>query len=72
MCIGLPADIVPATYKKKRVTTAGAPKVKDEEGDEKPGRPEGETARPAGLGRGARWWISAKRPEVADQWREID
>jgi hypothetical protein len=50
--LGLPADIVPATFKKKRV--AAAPKVKGEEGDEKPGRPTEETARPTGLGRGQR------------------
>jgi hypothetical protein len=51
-CVALPADIVPATFKKKRA--AAAPKVKGEEGDEKPGRPTEETARPTGLGRGAR------------------
>jgi len=51
--LGLPTDIVPATFKKKRATTA-APKVKGEEGDEKPGRPTEETARPTGMGRGSR------------------
>ena len=49
---GLPADIVPATFKKKRV--AAAPKATGEEGDEKPTRPTEETARPTGLGRGQR------------------
>ncbi len=48
--IALPADIVPATFKKKRA--AAAPKAKGEEGDDKPGRPTEETARPTGLGRG--------------------
>jgi hypothetical protein len=52
MDIGLPADIVPSTFKKKR--TAIAPKTKGEEEDEKPGRPTEESARPTGLGRGAR------------------
>ena len=52
VCIGLPADIVPATFKKKRV--AAAPRVKGEEGDEKPPRGEEETARPTGMGRGSR------------------
>ena len=52
MCLGLPADIVPATYKKKRATTAA--KVEDE-GEEKPGRPTEEGSRPTGLGRGQRW-----------------
>ena len=51
--LGLPADIVPATFKKKRV--AAAPRAKGEEGDEKPERhTEGETARPTGMGRGSR------------------
>jgi len=50
--LGLPADIVPATFKKKRATAT--PKVKGDEGDEKPGRPTEETARPTGLGRGQR------------------
>ena len=50
--IGLPADIVPATFKKRRATTAI--KVKGEDDDEKPERAEEETARPAGLGRGQR------------------
>ena len=50
--VGLPADIVPATYKKKRATTA-APRVKGDEGDEKPARTE-DTARPTGMGRGSR------------------
>lgn len=43
---------MPATFKKKRAVAA--PKVKGEEGEEKPGRPTEETARPAGLGRGQR------------------
>lgn len=51
--LGLPSDIVPATYKKKRATTA--PKVAGDEGDEKPGRPTEEGSRPTGLGRGQRW-----------------
>lgn len=49
--IGLPADIVPATFKKKKAV-ATAPRIKGED-EEKPGRPE-ETARPTGLGRGQR------------------
>ena len=54
--LGLPADIVPSTYKKKRTTAAAdAPKVKGEEDDEKV--TEGETSRP--LGRGARWTESS-------------
>lgn len=48
--LALPADIVPATFKKKR--TAAAPRAKGDE-DEKPRATE-ETARPAGLGRGQR------------------
>lgn len=52
--LGLPADIVPATFKKRRATTA-APKVKGEEGDEKPMRPEEETSGRAPYGRGSRW-----------------
>lgn len=51
--LGLPADIVPATFKKKK-TAISAPKAKGEEDDEKPGRPAEETARPAGMGRGSR------------------
>ena len=51
-CVGLPADIVPATFKKKRI--AAAPRVKGEEGEEKPYKGEGETARPTGMGRGSR------------------
>ena len=47
--IGLPADIVPATFKKKR---AAAPRVKGEEGEEKPSKEE--TERPTGMGRGQR------------------
>ena len=50
--IGLPNDIVPATFKKKRVATA--PKVKGEEDDEKPSKSAEETERPTGLGRGQR------------------
>ena len=50
--IALPNDIVPATFKKRRI--AAAPKVQGEEGDEKPARSEEETARPTGLGRGSR------------------
>ena len=52
--IGVPADIVPATFKKKR-PMAGAVRVKGEEGgdDDKPGRPT-EESRPAGMGRGSR------------------
>ena len=51
--IDLPLDIVPATFKKKK--TALGVRSKGDEGDEKPsGRPEEETARPTGLGRGSR------------------
>ena len=52
VCLGVPADIVPATFKKKR-PMAGAVRVKGEEGDDKPGRPVDE-ARPTGMGRGSR------------------
>ena len=51
--LDLPNDIVPATFKKKRAALA-APKVKGDEGDEKPARSAEETARPTGLGRGSR------------------
>lgn len=44
--LGVPTDVVPATYKKKKVSAIAAPKT--EEGDEKP--VEGEET-PAGLGR---------------------
>lgn len=65
--IGVPADIVPATFKKKR-PTVGAARVKGEEGDDKPGRPE-EGSRPAGMGRGARWeknhyWIIRRESNI--------
>jgi len=51
--LALPADIVPATFKKKRAATAGATRVKGDEGeDEKPAAEEG--SRPTGLGRGSR------------------
>lgn len=52
--LGLPADIVPATFKKRRATTAI--NVKGEAGDEKPEKNAGdeETARATGLGRGQR------------------
>ena len=47
--LALPSDIVPATFKKKKSATAGAPRVKGDEGeDEKP------TAEATGLGRGSR------------------
>ena len=51
--LSLPSDIVPATFKKKKV--AAAPKAKDEDG-EKVGRPEEDEARTTagGLGRGSR------------------
>ena len=52
--LGLPSDIVPATFKKKRTTATGGVKVSGEEGDEKPGRPVEEDVRPQGLGRGMR------------------
>ena len=48
--LSLPADIVPATFKKKK--TAGAPRVKGDEGDDEKA-PAEETTRGAGLGRGA-------------------
>ena len=51
--LSLPTDIVPATFKKKKSATAGAPRVKGEEGDDEKAEVE-ETARPTGLGRGAR------------------
>ena len=51
----MPADLVPATFKKKKATIA--PRAKGEEGDEKPGRPE-ENTRTTGLGRGTRAWES--------------
>jgi len=50
--LSLPSDIVPATFKKKKSATAGGPRVKEEGDDEKPEAEE--TARPTGLGRGAR------------------
>ena len=51
--LSLPSDIVPATFKKKKSATAGAPRVKGDEGeDEKPVAEE--SARPTGLGRGSR------------------
>ncbi len=51
--LSLPSDIVPSTFKKKKSATAGAPRVKGDEGeDEKPVAEE--SARPTGLGRGAR------------------
>lgn len=43
---------MPATFKKKRI--AAVPRVKGEEGDEKPAKGEGETTRPTGMGRGSR------------------
>ena len=49
--LSLPSDIVPATFKKKKSTTGG-PRVKEEGDDEKPEAEE--TARPTGLGRGSR------------------
>ena len=52
--IGVPADIVPATFKKKR-PVAGATRVKGEDGDDKPGRPTEDEERPVGMGRGSRW-----------------
>mmetsp|Transcript_6633 Transcript_6633/g.4974 ORF Transcript_6633/g.4974 Transcript_6633/m.4974 type:complete len:92 (+) Transcript_6633:169-444(+) len=50
--LNLPSDIVPNTFKKKKIP--GAARAKGEDDDEKPARPEteGETARPGGLGRG--------------------
>jgi hypothetical protein len=51
-CIDLPADIVPATFKKKKAAVGA--RVKGEDEDEKPGRPTEETSRPTGLGRGTR------------------
>ena len=51
--LGVPAEIVPSTFKKKRTATAGAPRVKGDEGDdEKPAAEEG--SRATGLGRGSR------------------
>ncbi len=51
--LGLPGDIVPSTFKKKRTATAGGPRVKGDEGeDEKPAADE--TAKPTGFGRGSR------------------
>ena len=50
--LGVPAEIVPSTFKKKRTATAGGPRVKDEGDDEKPAAEEG--ARATGLGRGSR------------------
>ena len=51
--LSLPSDIVPATFKKKKATTAGALRVKGDEGeDEKPAADE--DAKPRGLGRGSR------------------
>jgi small subunit ribosomal protein S10e len=51
--LALPADIVPATFKKKRAAIAGATTTKGYEGeDEKPAAEEG--SRPTGLGRGSR------------------
>ena len=57
LCLGLPSDIVPATFKKKKSATAtGGPRVKGDEGDEEKPTPaaDEETARPTGLGRGSR------------------
>lgn len=54
-CLGLPADIVPSTFKKKRVAAA-APRVKGDDDEEKPGKAyDEETSRPTGMGRGSRW-----------------
>ena len=53
LLLGLPADIVPATFKKRRAT-AGTTQIKGENDEEKPVKAEDETARPAGLGRGQR------------------
>ena len=50
--IGLPADIVPSTFKKKRPTASA--RVKGDEGDEKPGRPTDDGERDGGYGRGMR------------------
>ena len=50
--LGVPAEIVPSTFKKKRAATAGGPRVKDEGEDDKPAAEEG--SRPTGLGRGSR------------------
>ena len=53
--IDLPTDIVPATFKKKKTAAVGGARVKGDDNDEKPGRPEEETTgRPTGLGRGSR------------------
>ena len=50
--LSLPADIVPATFKKKKSATAGGPRVKGDEGDDEKA-PAEETSRGAGLGRRA-------------------
>ena len=49
--LGVPADVVPATFKKKRAVVA-APKVEDDEA-EKPAAAEDADAKPS-MGRGAR------------------
>ena len=51
--LGVPAEIVPSTFKKKRTATSGAPRVKGDEGDDEKPAPE-EGSRPTGLGRGSR------------------
>lgn len=48
--LGVPTDVVPATFKKKKAATAGGPRVKGDEDEEKPAA---EETRGAGLGRGA-------------------
>ena len=63
--LGLPADIVPATYMKKRGTTAV--KVTGEEDEEKPTRPTEDGSRPTGLGRGQRWSLEYSRFK-RDDW----
>jgi len=50
--LGLPGDIVPATFKKKKSTAVSGAVTKGYDEDEKPAAEEG--SRPAGLGRGSR------------------
>ena len=51
--LGVSADVVPATYKKKKTITTG-PKAVD---DDEKATPEDGAARPTGIGRGQRWVI---------------